>query len=191
MIVSRKLLVSAFVRAVPLRETGAGWLVRSAQCVHFSIFGASLSHSAVGTPHGHARTQYRQPMHLSASYVVGPSGCRSSAVVGQADSHAGSRQWKHRRIVKTQARSSGAPSISSSWAVMSVSVLALSVAGFWKPSCPCSSVSSPSFSFHCLHATWQARQPMHFVTSMRVVLMAGRTAGVLMLSSPWPPGLHL
>ena len=52
--VSRKLLVSAFVRAVPLRETGAGWLVRSAQCVHFSIFGASLSHSAVGTPHGQA-----------------------------------------------------------------------------------------------------------------------------------------
>ena len=69
-------LVSSFVSAVPLRESGAGWLVRSAQCVHFSIFGARLSHSAVGTPHGHAHTQYRQPMHLSASYVVGPSGCR-------------------------------------------------------------------------------------------------------------------
>ncbi len=67
MMVSRKRLVSACVRAVPLRETGAGWSFLSAQCVHFSIFGASLSHSAVGTPHGQARTQYRQPMHLSAS----------------------------------------------------------------------------------------------------------------------------
>ena len=54
-IVSRKRLVSACVRAVPLRETGAGWAVRSAQCVHFSIFGARLSHSAVGTPHGQAQ----------------------------------------------------------------------------------------------------------------------------------------
>ena len=108
MIDSIHALVSSFVSAVPFRWSGAGWLVRSAQCVHFSIFGARLSHSAVGTPHGHAHTQYRQPMHLSASYVVGPSGCLSSAVVGQADSQAGSRQWKQRRIVKTHARSSDA-----------------------------------------------------------------------------------
>ena len=60
---------------------------------------------------------------------------------------------------------------------MSVSVLALSVAGFWKPSWPWSSVSSPSFSFHCLQATWQARQPMHFVMSISVVLMAGEDGG--------------
>ncbi len=54
---------------------------------------------------------------------------------------------------------------------MSVYVFALSVAGFWKPRSASNSVSSPSRSFHCLHATWQARQPIQLVTSISVVLI--------------------
>ena len=69
-------------------------------------------------------------------------------------------------------------------------VFALSVAGFWKPSCALSSVSSPSRSFHCLQATWQARQPMQLVMSISVVSVgtgSRRPAlGVLMPASLAP-----
>ena len=63
----------------------------------------------------------------------------------------------------------------------------LSAAGFWYPSAASSSVGSPSRSFHCLHATWQARQPMHFVMSISVDLMgvaglAGAAIGGVMRS---------
>ena len=55
-------------RGLPVeRDRDAAGSVRSAQCVHLSIFGASLSHSAVGTSQGQASMQYRQPMHLSTS----------------------------------------------------------------------------------------------------------------------------
>ena len=189
---SRKLLDSAGVSAVPLRETGAGWLVRSAQCVHFSIFGASLSHSAVGTPHGQARTQYRQPMHLSASYVVGPSGCRSSAVVGQADSHAGSRQWKHRRIVKTHARSFGRAAMT----------LALDLVGrderqrlraqrrrVLEAELPLQLGLLPVLLVPLLagHLAGAAADALRDVDERRLDGDGGRTAGVLMLSSPSRP----
>ena len=40
--------------------------------------------------------------------------------------------------------------------------------------------SSPSRSFHCLHATWHARQPMQLAMSMRVVLVEPASAGVVM-----------
>ena len=64
---STKLLPSSSDSGFPLNAIGTGCSVRSAQCVHLSIFGASLSHSAVGTSQGHASMQYRQPMHLSTS----------------------------------------------------------------------------------------------------------------------------
>jgi len=41
----------------PLNATGAGWAMRSAQCVHFEIFGERVFQSAVGTSHGHASMQ--------------------------------------------------------------------------------------------------------------------------------------
>ena len=41
----------------PLNATGTGCSARSAQCVHFEIFGASEFHSAVGTSQGQASTQ--------------------------------------------------------------------------------------------------------------------------------------
>ena len=71
---------------------------------------------------------------------------------------------------------------------MSVYVFELSVAGFWKPSWACSSVSSPSRSFHCLQATWQARQPMQLVMSISVVRIgtgfeAAEALGVVMTAS--------
>ena len=72
-------------------------------------------------------------------------------------------------------------------------VLELSVAGFWKPSVGRSSVSSPSRSFHCLQATWQARQPMQLVMSIRVVRIragveAAEAFGVVMSASlSWRP----
>ena len=49
-----------------------------------------------------------------------------------------------------------------------------SVAGFWNPRWARSSVSSPSRSFHCLQATWQARQPMQLVMSISVVRIGTR-----------------
>ena len=73
-------------------------------------------------------------MHLSTSYDTGPSGCRWSAVVGQAETQAGSRQWRHRCITKADSRPPGFCAFSISWNAMSVYVFALSVAGFWKPS---------------------------------------------------------
>ena len=67
---------------------------------------------------------------------------------------------------------------------MSVSVFALSVAGFWKPRSSCSSVCSPSRSFHCLHATWHARQPMQFEMSISVALIGPSVAtGVMCVPS--------
>ena len=74
---------------------------------------------------------------------------------------------------------------------MSVYVLAESVAGFWNPSPACSSVSSPSRSFHCLQATWQARQPMQLVMSISVVRIgtgveAAEALGVVMPASRSP-----
>ena len=54
---------------------------------------------------------------------------------------------------------------------MSVYVFALSTAGFWKPRSGSNSVSSPSRSFHCLQATWHARQPMQLAMSISVVLI--------------------
>ena len=54
---------------------------------------------------------------------------------------------------------------------MSVYVFALSTAGFWKPRSGSSSVSSPSRSFHCLQATWHARQPMQLAMSISVALI--------------------
>src|SRR5262245_36103858 len=65
-ILSRNPLLSIWVSGAPLRAVATGWLTRSAQCVHFSILGARESHCAVGTSHGQASMQYRQPMHLSA-----------------------------------------------------------------------------------------------------------------------------
>src|SRR6187397_651512 len=89
-------LVSAALVACPLNAIGTGCATRSEQCVHFEIFGACEFQSDVGTSHGHASWQYRQPMHSSSSYLTGPSACRCSAVVGQADTQAGSRQCRHR-----------------------------------------------------------------------------------------------
>ena len=66
---------------------------------------------------------------------------------------------------------------------MSVSVFALSVAGFWKPSWSSSSVFSPSFSFHCLQATWHARQPMQLAMSISVALIGPSVAGVMCVPS--------
>ena len=122
-------------------------------------------------------------MHLSTSYDTGPSACRWSAVVGQAETQAGSRQWRHRRITKAESRPPGFCAFSSSWNEMSVYVFALSVAGFWKPSWSSSSVSSPSFSFHCLQATWHARQPMQLAMSISVVLI-GPVAAVSVMRVP-------
>ena len=66
---------------------------------------------------------------------------------------------------------------------MSVYVFALSVAGFWKPRSASSSVSSPSRSFHCLHATWHARQPMQLAMSISVVLIEP-AAGLVVMCVP-------
>ena len=63
---------------------------------------------------------------------------------------------------------------------MSVYVFALSTAGFWKPRSGSNSVSSPSRSFHCLQATWQARQPMQLAMSTSVVLLEPASAGIVM-----------
>ena len=54
---------------------------------------------------------------------------------------------------------------------MRVYVFALSTAGFWNPRSASSSVSSPSRSFHCLQATWHARQPMQLAMSISVALI--------------------
>ena len=50
-------LFSASETAWPLNAIGTGCATRSAQCVHFEIFGASEFHSEVGTSHGHASWQ--------------------------------------------------------------------------------------------------------------------------------------
>ncbi len=74
-------------------------------------------------------------------------------------------------MTKADSTPPGFAGFSVSWNAISVSVFALSVAGFWKPSWSSSSVASPSFSFHCLHATWHARQPMQLAMSISVVLI--------------------
>ncbi len=66
---------------------------------------------------------------------------------------------------------------------MSVYVFALSVAGFWKPNSASNSVSSPSRSFHCLQATWHARQPMQLVMSISVALIGPAAAAFVMCVS--------
>ena len=74
-------------------------------------------------------------------------------------------------MTKADSTPPGLSGFSVSWNAMSVNVFALSVAGFWKPSWSSSSVFSPSFSFHCLHATWHARQPMQLAMSISVALI--------------------
>ena len=61
---------------------------------------------------------------------------------------------------------------------MSVYVFALSTAGFWKPRSGSNSVSSPSRSFHCLQATWHARQPMQLAMSISVALIGTSVVAV-------------
>jgi hypothetical protein len=73
-------------------------------------------------------------MQSSALYDTGPSLCRYSAVVGHADTHAGSRQCRHRCITNADSTPPTFSAFAISWNAMSVNVLALSVAGFWKPS---------------------------------------------------------
>ena len=113
-------LFSASETAWPLNAIGTGCATRSAQCVHFEIFGASEFHSEVGTSQGHASWQYRQPMHLSSLYDTGPSSCRKSAVVGQAETHAGSRQWRQRCITNADSTPPGFCAFSNSWNAISV-----------------------------------------------------------------------
>ncbi len=51
-------------------------------------------------------------------------------------------------------------------------------------------MSSPSRSFHCLQATWHARQPMQLAMSMRVVRIGtgAEALGVVMPASlSWRP----
>ena len=67
---------------------------------------------------------------------------------------------------------------------MSVSVFALSAAGFWKPRSDSSSVCSPSVSFHCLQATWHARQPMQLAMSISVVLFDPVLAAASLMCVP-------
>src|SRR5436189_284283 len=80
-------MVSANCRAAssdggcPLNAIGGGCVARSAQCVHFEIFGARELHSAVGTSQGHASWQYRQPMRLAMSINVALRGPSVAAVV--------------------------------------------------------------------------------------------------------------
>ncbi len=92
-------------------------------------------------------------------------------------------------MAKMLSRPPGLCGFSISWKEISVYVLELSVAGFWKPSVGSSSVSSPSRSFHCLQATWHARQPMQLVMWMRVVRIgtgfeAAEALGAVMNASP-------
>ena len=92
-------------------------------------------------------------------------------------------------MVKRYSSPPGAFSSGISCDVISVSVSALSAAGFCRPRWPSSSVSSPSQSFQFLQATWQARQPMHLVTSISVVFVTvacgGRGRGDIMTFFPW------
>ena len=74
-------------------------------------------------------------------------------------------------MTKAASTPPGLSGFADSWNAMSVNVLALSAAGFWKPSWSSSSVFSPSFSFHCLQATWHARQPMQLAMSISVDLI--------------------
>ena len=50
-------LPTSLATAFPLNATGTGCGARSAQCVHFEIFGVRVFHSEVGTSQGHASTQ--------------------------------------------------------------------------------------------------------------------------------------
>jgi hypothetical protein len=50
-------LFSSPESAWPLNAIGTGCSMRSAQCVHFEIFGACEFHSEVGTSHGQASWQ--------------------------------------------------------------------------------------------------------------------------------------
>ncbi len=87
-------------------------------------------------------------------------------------------------MTKADSTPPGFSGFSISWNAMSVNVFALSVAGFWKPSWSSSSVFSPSFSFHCLQATWHARQPMQLAMSISVALIGPSfVAGVMCVPS--------
>jgi hypothetical protein len=69
-------------------------------------------------------------MHWLSSYTTGPSGRTSSAVVGQEETQAGSRQCRQRHIVEARYRPPGALSSGISCVLIRVSVLALRTAGF-------------------------------------------------------------
>src|SRR5687767_2640838 len=113
-------LFSASFIGCALNAIGSGCATRSAQCVHFEIFGASEFHSDVGTSHGQASWQYRQPMHSSSSYVTGPSASRCSAVVGHAETQAGSKQWRQRCITNADSMPPGFSAFSNSLNAISV-----------------------------------------------------------------------
>src|SRR5437667_12759406 len=66
---------------------------RSGHMMHLRTRGIVFVHSYFGTPNGQATMQYRQPMHLSASYETGPSLCLTSAPTGQTETQVGSRQF--------------------------------------------------------------------------------------------------
>jgi hypothetical protein len=55
--VSANCLAAASDSGCPLNATAGGCTARSAQCVHFEIFGARVFQSAVGTSQGHASMQ--------------------------------------------------------------------------------------------------------------------------------------
>ncbi len=63
---------------------------------------------------------------------------------------------------------------------MVVKVYSERVAGFWYPSPLKKVVFSASIWFHCLQATWQALQPVHFVRSIKNVLWLDKSLGTLM-----------
>src|SRR5580692_12033516 len=88
--------------------------------------------------------------------------CTIAPGEGHALRHPGSVQCMHPSLRISHSRSP--LGFSTSAKRISVQLLALRSCGFWY--CPVFVPISSRRSFHSMHATWQALQPMHLVVSM-------------------------
>src|SRR5246127_2903442 len=121
-----------------------------------------------GTSNGQPVTQYPQPMQFSSWKSTIPlEYCTIAPGEGQALRQPGSAQCMQPSLRISHSRSPFGFSYSAKR--IRVQERSLRSAGFWYP--PTLVPISSRRSFHSMHATWQALQPMHLVVSMSLATL--------------------
>src|SRR3954452_15242880 len=157
------------------------------------------------TPNGHAVTPEPQPLHTSACTITVSNSVRISAPVGHASRQPAFVQCLHTSDMKIHFSISGEPPAASAQPTRSTSC-SPSATDSTKRTCrhvdalnePVESYEprlpkpppSAGRSFHCLHATSHALQPMHTVVSVKkpIRAAAGRSTAIS-VNGPLRPGV--